>query len=162
MLHLRLRIVAAASLRGRFTAALVVALCLVTSPAAASGEASSPQNAHFGFAAGGDLHNLAPADLARYLDGVRDAHAGWVRIDLNWSVIQYRGSDSYNWEPFDRIVRGVTARGMHVLAGILYTPPWARPAGTSAVQPPTRLGDYATFVKTAVQRYAPMGVRAYE
>jgi len=162
MLHLRLRIVAAASLRGRFAAALVVALCLVTSPAAASGDTSAPQNAHFGFAAGGDLHNLAPADLARYLDGVRDAHAGWVRIDLNWNVIQYRGPDSYNWAPFDRVVRGVTARGMRVLAGILYTPPWARPADTSSRVPPTQLGDYAAFVKSAVQRYEPMGVRAYE
>jgi hypothetical protein len=94
MLHLRLRLVAAASIGELFAAALVVALCLATSPAPASAERSSPQNARFGFAAGGNLHNLTAGELARYLDGVRDAHAGWVRIDLNWNVIQYRGPDS--------------------------------------------------------------------
>ena len=162
MLHLRPQFVAAAPIRGRFAAALVVALCLATSPAAASSEQSSPHNARFGFAAGGNLHNLTSADLARYLDGAQAAHAGWVRFDVNWNVIQYRGPDSYNWEPFDRVVRAIRARGMRVLAGILYTPPWARAAGSSSRQPPVQLGDYATFVKTAVQRYSPMGVRAYE
>src|SRR5215213_479082 len=117
MLHLRPQFVAAAPTRGRFAAALVVALCLATSPAAASGGHSSAQNPRFGFAAGGNLHNIALPELERYLDGVRAAHAGWIRVDVNWSVIQYRGRDTYNWEPFDRIVRGVTSRGMLVLAG---------------------------------------------
>jgi hypothetical protein len=51
---------------------------------------------------------------------------------------------------------------MRVLAGILYTPPWARPAGTAPGSPPSNLGDYAAFVRIAVQRYAQRGVHAYE
>jgi hypothetical protein len=161
MLHLRPQFVAAASILGRF-AALVVALCLVTSSAAAGVEQSSTQNARFGFAAGGNLHNLAPPELERYLDGVRAAHAGWVRIDVNWSVIQDRGRDTYNWEPFDRVVKGITSRGMRVLAGILYTPAWARPVGAPATTPPVNFADYAAFVRIVVQRYSAMGVHAYE
>lgn len=161
MLHLRPQFVAAASSRGGFAAA-IVALCLAASPASAGVQHSSLQNARFGFAAGGNLHNLAPAELDRYLDGVRAAHAGWVRVDVNWSVIQYRGRDTYNWEPFDRVVNGITSRGMHVLAGILYTPPWARPPGTPATTPPTSLADYAAFARVVARRYAPLGVHAYE
>jgi hypothetical protein len=161
MLRLRPQIVAAASGRGGF-AAVLAALCLVTSPASAGTGQASAQNARFGFAAGGNLHNLAPGDLDRYLDGVRAAHAGWVRIDVNWSVIQYGGRDTYNWAPFDRVVTGITSRGMHVLAGILYTPPWARPPGTPATTPPTRLADYAAFARAVAQRYGALGVHAYE
>jgi hypothetical protein len=51
---------------------------------------------------------------------------------------------------------------MRVLAGILYTRPWARLAGTSSHSPPSDLEEYAHFVRTAVQRYAAMGVHAYE
>lgn len=165
MLHLRPRIVAAASIPRLFASAFVVAVCMSMSVAAPAVDSATPpqkQNRQFGFAAGGNLHNLSANDLARYLDGVRDAHAGWVRFDVNWNVIQYRGPSEYNWEPFDRVVRGITTRGMRVLAGILYTPPWARASGTSSHSPPTNLRDYAAFVKTVVRRYAPMGVHAYE
>jgi polysaccharide biosynthesis protein PslG len=147
--------------RARLVAALVVALCLVTVSAAEAEHASTP-NPRFGFAAGGNLHNLSARELARYLDGVRAAHAGWLRVDVNWSVIQSRGRDTYRWKAFDRVVRGVTSRGMSVLAGILYTPAWARPAHTRSTSPPTDLADYATFVKTVVLRYARMGVHTYE
>jgi hypothetical protein len=151
-------------LRGRYLAsALALALCLAASPAAASSETPAvTQNQRFGFAAGGGIQNLRSDELARYLDGARSTHAGWLRIDINWNVIQSSGPMSYNWAPFDKVVKGVTLRGMRVLAGILYTPPWARPAGTSSNRPPSKLDDYAVFVRAAVQRYAPMGVHAYE
>lgn len=101
-------------------------------------------------------------ELERYLDGARAAHVGWIRFDVNWNVIQYRGQTSYDWEPFDRVVRAVTSRGMRVLAGVLFTPPWARAPGTSSRYPPSDLADYARFVTAVVERYAPMGVHAYE
>jgi polysaccharide biosynthesis protein PslG len=149
MTHLRPRIVAAAFIVGLFVA---------TGPQAAS----FTQNSQFGFAAGGDLQNLGDAELARYLDGAEAAHAGWIRIDINWNVIQNAGPGTYDWARFDNVVRAITARGMRVLAGVLYTPPWARPAGTAPAAPPSNLGDYAAFVRAAVQRYAPRGVHAYE
>jgi len=149
MTQLRPRIVAAAFIVGLFVA---------TGPHAAS----FAQNSQFGFAAGGDLQNLGDTELNRYLDGVEAAHAGWIRIDINWNVIQNAGPGTYDWARFDNVVNGITSRGMKVLAGILYTPPWARAAGTAPATPPSNLGDYAVFVRTAVQRYSSRGVHAYE
>jgi polysaccharide biosynthesis protein PslG len=154
MLHLRPRNVAAVAL-GLYVAASSAAGSVSFAPAHA-------QNPRFGFAAGGDIQNLSAVELARYLDGTRAAHAGWIRIDVNWNVIQNAGPASYDWSRFDVVVNAVRSRGMRVLAGILYTPPWARPAGTNANFPPSNLEDYAAFVKAAVRRYAPMGVHAYE
>lgn len=141
----------------------VVSTPAVTPPSSPSPAPSlSTQNGRFGFAAGGNIQNLSSTDLARYLDGAMAAHSGWIRIDINWDVIQAGGSSSYNWAPFDNVVRGTTSRGMKVLAGILYTPGWARPSGTGATTPPTDLSAYARFASTAVAHYAPMGVHAYE
>lgn len=152
-------------LRPRIVAAVTLPLCLAVSSAGAAFEPTSVsrvQNPRFGFAAGGNLQNLSDTALARYLDGAKAAHAGWIRIDVNWNVIQYNGPTSYDWTRFDNVVNAVRSRGMRVLAGILYTPPWARPAGTSSHSPPSDLEDYARFVRTAVGRYAPMGVHTYE
>jgi len=172
MPHLRPQNVAAALLRvagprPRGRLALAVALCVVTSFGATNVDTSETaptktQNPRFGFAVGGNIQNLGSGELARYLDGAKAAHAGWIRLDINWCVIQRAGPSSYDWARFDNVVRAVTARGMRVLAGILYTPPWARPDGTSAMHPPSNLADYATFATAAVRRYAPMGVHAYE
>jgi hypothetical protein len=140
------------------------ATALITAPASVSPPPppSTQQNGRFGFAAGGSIQNLSATDLARYLDGAKAAHSGWIRIDINWAVIQANGPSSYNWTPFDNVVRATTSRGMKVLAGILYTPGWARPAGTSANTPPSDLSAYARFASATVARYAPMGVHAYE
>jgi hypothetical protein len=116
----------------------------------------------FGIAAGGSLQDLSPRDLARTLDGIRAAGAGWVRFDINWAVIQREGRRSYRWAPFDRVVRAARARGLRVLAGILYTPKWAWPAGAEGRPPPANLGDYVAFARKAAKRYARFGVHAYE
>lgn len=124
--------------------------------------APSPVANPYGIAAGGNLHNLSPDELARELDVYRAAGARWIRIDINWEVIQAGGPSSYNWEPFDRIVRASTDHGLRILAGILYTPAWARPGTASGVYPPADLGNYAEFCRAAVSRYAPMGVHHWE
>jgi polysaccharide biosynthesis protein PslG len=161
-----LRIAVTASNKNGATVATSAATAVVSAPASTAPPGSSPplaaQNARFGFAAGGNIQSLSATDLTRYLDGARDARSGWIRFDINWDMIQSGGASSNNWAPFDNVVRATTARGMKVLATILYTPSWARPAGTGANTPPTDLSAYASFVRTAVARYAPMGVHAYE
>ena len=159
-----LRIAVKASNVNGATVANSVATAAVAVPAPSSPPPApaGTQNGRFGFAAGGNIQNLSSTDLARYLDGARTAHTGWVRVDINWDVIQADGPSSYNWAPFDNVVRATTARGMNVLAGIRYTPAWARSAGMGANTPPADLSAYATFARTAVARYAPMGVHAYE
>jgi exo-beta-1,3-glucanase (GH17 family) len=142
-------------------AGVATAICVATSSAGARPQAPV-QNARFGFAAGGNLQSFPPVTLRRYLDAARASHAGWIRIDLNWDVIQHHGPKRYDWSRFDKLISAITARRMRVLAGILYTPSWARAKGTAANYPPTNLAAYARFVRSVARRYAKKGVHAYE
>jgi hypothetical protein len=121
-----------------------------------------PLASDFGIAAGGNMHNLSPEELARELDTYRAAGSRWVRVDLNWSLIQRGGPASFEWEPFDRVVRAATGRGLSVLAGILYTPSWARLGTSDSRYPPSDLSTYARFSRAAVAHYAPFGVKHWE
>jgi hypothetical protein len=149
----------------RHAALLALVLLLTATGGAVAGQAAKPRPlpaTRFGIAPGGDLHNLSRRDLARTLDGVRAIGATWIRIDLNWSLVQAQGRGSYRWASFDRAVRAARARRLHVLAAILYTPRWAQPAGGSGSTPPVNLDDYAAFAQTAAGHYRRFGVEAYE
>jgi len=115
-----------------------------------------------GIALGGAIQNEDSAELARDLDAVGSSGAQWIRMDVNWDVVQRDGRDSYNWAPFDRVVDAANARGLRILATILYTPPWARPAGRAANTPPTSSADYGAFARAVAARYAARGIHAYE
>jgi hypothetical protein len=128
----------------------------------AAAPGSQPSASGFGIATGGNIQNYSSADLARYLDLLKAAHAGWVRFDLNWNSIQYAGPSSYNWASFDNVANAARARGLRVLGTIDYTPPWARPAGSTPTTPPTDLADYATFAKAAAQHFGALGVHNFE
>ncbi len=102
-------------------------------------------------------------DFQRDMDAIAASGAGWLRIDINWAVIQRQGPTSYDWAPFDRIVQGARARGMNVLGIIAWTPKWARPSPDDEfTTPPKNISDYASFANAAVKRYSAMGVHAYE
>jgi hypothetical protein len=155
---------AAATFRANVTATNTVGSSTavsVQSTAVTAAPAGPSLNGRFGIAAGGAIQNF-PADLGRYMDAVKGSGAQWVRVDINWESIQYLGSTSYNWTPFDNVVNTARARGLNVLGTILFTPPWARPAGTAGTTPPTNLSDYQTFTRAAVQHYGPLGVHAWE
>jgi hypothetical protein len=149
--------VTAANTAGSSTASSVQTAAVAAAPAPAT-----PVSGRFGIATGGAVQNLSATDLARYLDAVKASGAQWIRIDFNWAVIQGGGPTSYNWGPFDNVVNGARARGLNVLGTILYTPAWARAAGTGGTTPPTNLNDYVTFARTAVQHFAPAGVHNFE
>ncbi|HEY6068567.1 MAG TPA: cellulase family glycosylhydrolase, partial [Gaiellaceae bacterium] len=118
--------------------------------------------ARAGFSIGGGFQNESDTDMARDLDSMKDAGARWIRMDVNWAVIQAGGPSSYGWAPFDRVAAAARARGLSVLAEIVYTPSWAQPAGAPAESPPANLDDYARFAAAAAAHYAPLGVHAYE
>jgi hypothetical protein len=141
---------------GSSSAASVQTAVVAAAPAAPSA------SGRFGIATGGAVQNLSATDLTRYLDAVKAAGAQWIRIDFNWAVIQGGGPTSYNWGPFDNVVNGARARGLNVLGTMLYTPGWARPAGTSGTTPPTNLNDYVTFARACVQHFGPAGVHNFE
>jgi hypothetical protein len=134
----------------------------VPTPAPAPAPSGNPFGADMpGFAGGGSMHNLDATSLGRDLDAMKQAGGHWLRFDINWNVVQYGGPTSWNWAPMDRVISAANARGLKVLGIITYTPPWARPAGTTAKYgaDPTQ---FAAFAKAVVQRYAPQGVHAYE
>jgi hypothetical protein len=114
-----------------------------------------------GIAAGGSLQNEDSATLAQDLNLDKSSGAKWLRIDINWSQIQNGGPNSYDWTNIDNVVQGAEARGMSVLGIIVYTPSWARPAGTDATYGPAP-ATYAQFASAAVAHYSAMGVNAYE
>ncbi|MDP1804948.1 MAG: hypothetical protein Q8K72_07275, partial [Acidimicrobiales bacterium] len=102
------------------------------------------------------------ADLRRDFDAIRSTGAGWVRIDFPWSAVQADGRDRWNWSATDRAVAAAHSRGMQVLPMLGFTPGWARPGQPSDKYPPVDNADYARFVRAAVARYAPQGVKAWE
>lgn len=136
----------------------VLALALAL-PATASAQ---PRAAKLGIATIGGLHTLSAHELGRELDASRAAGARWIRTDVNWASVQSGGRNSWNWAPFDRVIRGARARNLRVLATVGYTPAWARPAGTPAHHPPRRAKAYARFARAAARRYKRNGVRHWE
>jgi polysaccharide biosynthesis protein PslG len=123
---------------------------------------AQPSRSRLGIAAGGNFQNLPAAERVRYLDSLRAAGAGWLRFDLNWAMIQRKGRRSYDWAPFDRVVRAARRRGLAVLGTMVYTPAWARPAGKSASAPPPDVRDFGTFAARAARHFRARGVHAYE
>jgi polysaccharide biosynthesis protein PslG len=90
------------------------------------------------------------------------AHARWIRVDLNWNVIQNNGPTSYNWAPFDNVINAARSRGIKVLGILTYTPAWARPAGTTSHSPPSDPNTFANFARTAAAHFGAEGVHHYE
>jgi hypothetical protein len=114
-----------------------------------------------GIAAGGTIQNDDPASLSKDLDLDQRAGSKWLRVDINWDLIQYGGPNSYNWGPIDAVVQGAEARGMSVLGTILYSPAWARPANTDSTYSPDP-SLYSAFAAAAASHYSALGVSAFE
>jgi polysaccharide biosynthesis protein PslG len=145
----------------RSLAALAAAALVLASPAPASAAGVAKGKSPSGIATGGWIQSDDPATLTLDLNGIAGANARWMRIDINWDQIQQDGPSSYFWTNIDRVVQGATTRGLKVLGTILYTPPWARPAGTTGRYAPNP-NQYASFAATAVQHYSALGVHNYE
>jgi polysaccharide biosynthesis protein PslG len=103
------------------------------------------------------------AEFAKDMGTIDASGAGWIRVDINWAVIQRNGPTFFDWAPFDRIVLDARARGMNVLGMIVWTPAWARPSPSDHYATPAKnTADFANFAWTAVKRYSAMGVHTYE
>ena len=114
-----------------------------------------------GFAEGSSLLGRTDAELEWELDGIAAAGATWIRVDVDWWRIQpYVGY--WDWSTTDRVVQAARARGLEVLGMIGYTPPWARPPGSSDKAPPSDPAAYGAFAAAAAQHYASFGVRTWE
>lgn len=87
-----------------------------------------------------------------------------IRLDADWSGVQYYGRNSFSWWQLDRVVRSVRAARMSVDLIIDGCPAWAAKAGTSRSVSPTPASPaaFARFAGQVAARYAPTGVRTFE
>ncbi|HEY3722466.1 MAG TPA: cellulase family glycosylhydrolase [Acidimicrobiia bacterium] len=116
-----------------------------------------------GFAHGFELvRRESPADVEADLDLMASTGAQWLRASLTWGSIELQPG-VYNWTGTDRVVQGALARGMSVVAVISSAPGWDRKPGCRTDEcAPNDLAPYAAFARVAAQRYAPLGVHAWE
>ncbi|WP_336286204.1 hypothetical protein [Gordonia hongkongensis] len=92
------------------------------------------------------------ADLNRELDAAARTDATWLRVTLDWNAIEAT-KGAYNWSGPDRLINGARARGLKVLANVVSSPAWARPAGSFFTAPPTHNADLNTFLRRFIARY---------
>ena len=85
-------------------------------------------------------------------DAMKDANIAWGRYDFSWRSVETAAKGQYNWAVQDYAVAEANARGLHIYAGLGYTPTWASASGASNV-PPTNLQDWYDYVYAAVSRY---------
>jgi Cellulase (glycosyl hydrolase family 5) len=148
--------------RACFVATLVAFLAVTGLAGGIACAEGAARPTRLGVADGGDLQALGGRERGRYLDAVKQAGAGWIRIGIYWAVIQRRGPTSYEWAPFDRVVTAARRRGIHVLGTILYAPAWARAQGAPGEAPPADPAAFATFAGRAAGHFGKLGVHAYE
>jgi MYXO-CTERM domain-containing protein len=103
------------------------------------------------FSIGTNVH-LPPADT---LDLEVDLGAKWVRIDLNWDIVE-PADGQWSWTVVDTVIDAAKARGLRVYATLGYTPAWAstgdRNSDGSNNDVPIA-AKYREFVVAAVTRY---------
>lgn len=118
-----------------------------------------------GIASGSGILWESNADFNRDMDAIAATGAEWIRVDFDWSSIQYESPTTWRWDrSTDRIVAGAEARGLKVLGQLGYSPPWARPSDCPAGSNkciPTDVTAYGNFVRAAAgaMEHAPQARR---
>lgn len=109
----------------------------------------------FGIAAGGGLTYLNSTELNAYFESLRDLGVGWVRWDVDWSVIEGKGKQNFDWSGPDRVVAAANKYGINSLAIIAYAPDWAARKGCVQGRQcaPADAGTFAFFSGLVVTRY---------
>jgi polysaccharide biosynthesis protein PslG len=136
-------------------APLLVVFALVVLPQQSQAHA-------FGIAAGGGLPWESQAHLKEVLHGTKQLGATWVRFDIDWSVIQQAGPDSFDWRLYDAVVRQARADKLRVLGIIDYTPSWARRQSSQSNKYQPNRREFSSFAARVAKRYGAMGVHDWE
>lgn len=132
-------------------------------PAGASVSTHAPRRPNSGLSVAATLTALPVEELEKQLDDMRALHVAWIRLDFDWSVIQRRDPDTYDWTRVDRVIAAAHERGFNVLPILVYTPVWARPDGCSSERcPPADVDEFARFAGAVAARFSPRGVSHYE
>lgn len=120
---------------------------------------------------------ITRADMDRTIAAMRDAGITWVRANQNWAAAEpdTKGVLNNGWlADIDYAVSQARASGIQVLMPIADgVPYWASADPSKYVDAtgvrrwnklwrPSNPADYAAFATAMVNRYKPLGVRAYE
>ena len=100
----------------------------------------------------GTVVHLPPSDT---LDLEVDLGARWIRIDLNWDLVE-PAEGQWNWAPVDAVVTAAKQRGLRVYATLGYTPAWASTGDRQGDGPRNDVpvaDKYRAFVVAVVERY---------
>jgi len=120
--------------------------------------------------------NIPHADVDRSVAMMKDAGVRSIRVNANWSAVETNGKGVLNQgvlADYDYAVQAARRAGLDVLMPMADgVPYWASadPAKYSdgggnhwkIAYKPRSFQDYADYTRFIVQRYAPMGVHAYE
>lgn len=94
-----------------------------------------------------NVHLAQNAALAK----ARAAGIGWIRIDVDWSVIE-ASKGKFSFGEVDRVVNYAAANGLSVYASIGSTPAWAN-SRKDRTYPAGNVKDWKSFVTRTVNRY---------
>lgn len=141
---------------GRFVMLVVLVASMVSiSPVTAHAAVVAPADG-YGFAQGYTWATGSQADASREIAAVGKTGASWVRVPVDWGVIEgSRGQ--YNWGYLDNLVNSAGANNLRVMGIISNTPLWARLEGAQLLfpsSPPRNPSDYGAFAAAAAKRYA--------
>jgi hypothetical protein len=94
-----------------------------------------------------NVHLAANDVLAK----VKAAGIAWIRIDIDWSVIEASKGD-FQYSEADRVVDFASSNGLSVYASIGNTPAWAN-GKKGKNYPATNVSDWKNFITRTVYRY---------
>lgn len=95
-------------------------------------------------------YSSAP-DLAKAVSLMRQAGAGWVRVDFLWSDIEPQ-EGRFDFGKYDRIVDLLSAGGIHVLGILHYSADWASSCGKWNC-PPKDNKLFVNYATAVIKRY---------
>lgn len=94
-----------------------------------------------------NVHLAQNAALAK----AKAAGIDWIRIDVDWSVIE-ASKGKFSYGEVDRVVNYAAANGLSVYATIASTPGWAN-GKKGRTYPASNVNDWKSFVTRTVNRY---------
>jgi hypothetical protein len=82
---------------------------------------------------------------------VKAAGIAWIRIDIDWSVIE-ASKGRFTFTEVDRVVNYASANGLSIYASIAFTPAWANNKKGRNF-PANNVADWKSFVTRTIARY---------
>lgn len=102
-----------------------------------------------------DLTSLASEDYTQFLNDLRSAGFGWVRLSLAWNQVE-PSEGNFDWRNADKALEALTLANLVPVLVLDGTPQWAR-APTDATAgpyaPPANPGTFARFAQAVATRY---------